>query len=96
MANGSILAFPLESTARSNPDVSASRSRRYRYTRLSRPCSRVIVDIDREGREDWAEQAPEEIRWYPFTPSKAERTMLRRWQKTGRPPMRGAFVGLLS
>ena len=55
------------------------RSCRCRYLKHGR-CSMmaVIVDIDAEGREDWTEQAPDEYRWYPFTPSLAERELLAR------------------
>lgn len=59
--------------------VGLAASRRYKYVRLGRwPIIHVIVDVDANGHEDWTEQAPEEVCWYPFTPSKAEREMLQR------------------
>ena len=68
-------------------------SQRYRYVRLlRRSITDVIVDVDAEGHEDWAERAPDEMRWYAFVPSRAERAMLRRWQQAGKPPLRRPFL----
>ena len=54
--------------------------RRYRYRRIEGSWVKtVIVDIDPDGEENWGEQYPAEIRWYPFTPSAAERQMVLRW-----------------
>ena len=55
-------------------------TRRYKYVRFGR-CSiiHVIVDVDAVGHEDWTEQAPGELRWFPFIPSNAERQMLLQW-----------------
>ena len=70
-----------------------TRSRRYRYVRLvRRSITDVIVDVDADGQEDWAERAPDEMQWYTFVPSQAERAMLERWHKAGKPPMRGPFL----
>ena len=56
---------------------------------------RVIVDVRPDGTEEWAEQGPDEIRWYPHEPLANERAMLRRWRTTGRPPCRGQFLAVL-
>jgi hypothetical protein len=54
--------------------------RRYDYRRVEGSwVKNVIVDIGPDGEENWGEQYPGEIRWYPFTPSAAERQMILRW-----------------
>ena len=71
-------------TAGRNPDpvkrgnviafVKPSATRRYKYVWFGRSSIiHVIVDVDADGHEDCTEQAPGELRWFPFTPSNAER-----------------------
>jgi hypothetical protein len=70
--------------------VGSAASRRYKYVRPGRwSIVHVIVDVDANGHEDWTEQAPVEVRWYPFTPSDAERQMLCQWLSRHPLPTRG-------
>jgi hypothetical protein len=52
---------------------------RYRYSKMGRSCLKyVIVDVSRDGREEYAEHEAGECRWYPFVPSADERAAVRR------------------
>jgi hypothetical protein len=69
-------------TIASPPETSGPR--RYRYQRVEADSVQdVIVDILPSGAEEWFEQYPGELRWYPFTPSAKERELLRGWQING-------------
>ncbi len=60
--------------------VGLAAARRFKYVKLGRwSIIHVIVDVDAHGHEDWTEQAPGEVRWYPFTPSEVEQQMLFQW-----------------
>ena len=43
----------------------------------------VIVDIGRDGNEDWAEQEAGELSWYPFTPTADDRRLIDGWIEFG-------------
>ena len=49
----------------------------YRYSKMGQSCLKyVIVDVSRDGREEYAEQEAGEVRWYSFVPSAADRAAL--------------------
>ena len=75
-----------------NGSTSDRAGRRLSYQkRAGRWVHDVIVDIAADGRQDWGERFPGELRWYAYTPSPAERTMVGRWQKTGQTPVEALF-----
>ena len=67
-------------------------AQRFHYqVREGRSVKEVIVDIDADGEEEWAEQYSGELRWYAYRPSPAERAMVLRWQATGQAPHEWPF-----
>lgn len=76
----------LSSGSSDHCNVQQCATNRYRYLKVEgRWLKAVIVDIGANGQEDWVEQAPGECRWYPFTPSGAEREMIRRCRSGAHP-----------
>lgn len=89
----------LEPSARSEPDCAPSarlhQAVRCCYSKVVRKALKcVIVDIDADGREDWAEQEPGEMRWYPFEPCTEERESVRMWVVTGDFPVGWPLITL--
>jgi hypothetical protein len=71
--------------------------RRYRYRKLEGHwVKEVIVDIGAEGQVEWAEQYPGELRWFPCTPSAAERAMIERWRISGEAARQWVTLGVMS
>lgn len=68
-------------------------SRRFSYIRPGRASFiHVIVDVDTNGCEEWAEQPVGEVRWHPYAPSDAERLMLLQWLSGESVPVRQPLV----
>lgn len=74
-----------------------SSTQRFEYWRRSSvDYLRIIVDVDASGHQEWSDQEPGEVRWYPHTPSDEERQMLKEWIESGQPPTRWPFVAVRS